>query len=230
MRSFRFSLKTALLVTTIVALGVALWVSNRSVRPLRSELATARKQLRELQAELGRFPEVDPDSIQAMRVNNPLEDLRRYRVFLPINEKYFMHIAHGHMPVHGLPSPDWFKNPAVEWQVSRGTCESGEFTLDVQMEKVGDEWHLRVSRLTGTRSHSNSTLPGFTAWLDDRRAWQFDTVVGEKVVTCSKNEPLVLFALRRGVVEEPGAHRYSVSSPQGTADGIIIWIDQDSGE
>ena len=138
MRSFRFSLKTALLLATIVALGVALWVSNRSVYPLRSELAIARKQIRELQAELGRFPEVDPDSIQAMRVNNPLDDLRRYRVFLPTDKKYFLHIAQGHMPVHGLPSPDWFKNPAIQWQVSGDTCESGEFTLDVQVVKVDD--------------------------------------------------------------------------------------------
>ncbi len=229
MGSLRFSLKTVLLVTIIVALGVAVWVSNRSVYPLRRDLATARQQIRKLQAELGRFPDVDPDSIQAMRVNNPLEDLRRYRVFLPIEEKYFLHIAHGHIPGHGLPSPEWFKTRAIQWQVSSGACESGEFTLDVQMVKVDSQWRIRVSRLSGNRTHSSSSLAEFNDWLDDRRAWQFDSAVGEKVVTSSKDQPLILFGLRRGVVKESG-NNYGVSSPQGPADGIIIWIDQDSGK
>ena len=224
MRSYRFSLKTLLFAAVFIALSVALWETNRNVDRLRQDLSATRQKNRELQAELGRFSEVDRNLIQAVRVYTPQDDLRRYRLFLPIDRKYRLYIAHGHVPADGLPPTATLTNLTRRWTTSSSPCEPGEFTLDVNMEQVDNDWTIRASRLTGKRAHTKSNLAEFNDWLNDRRAWWFDSTVGEKVITSPKDQPLILFCLRRAVVTELG-DEYAVGAPQGPADGIIIWIE-----
>ena len=226
MRSFRFSLRTLLLATVIVALCVALWVNYSSVGPLRSNLAAARTQIRKLQSELGRFPEVDPELIQAMLVGDAHQDLRRFRIFLPTDTQYYIHVASGHFPVDAVQSRQLFENQTMGVQLSGGSIGSGEFTLDVQVAKEEEQWEFRFKRLAdGSRSGGLSlSLDSFGDWLDDRRQWWVTGGVGAKVVTFPKDGRLVLYGLRRGRLKEFGGG-HSVTLSGGSADGIVVWID-----
>jgi hypothetical protein len=230
----RSSLKSLRIGTILVALCVALWATHKSVRPLREELLRTKVQLRdaqaitaELQAKLGVFPDVDPKQIQAMRVNNPLGDLRRLRVFLPKGNDYFLHVASGHFPVHGVPMTQWRAIPRVNFEMTTGKLPAGEYTIDIQPLLVDDEWKLRITELADRRGHTELSLSRFSEWIDDRRTWDVQSVA-EKLVRHDREEPLILFRLHRGILKE-FAGGFSLASPQGTADGMVVWIDQNPG-
>jgi hypothetical protein len=96
-RRLRFSLQTLLLVTTIVAMGITIWLLMREVGPLRAEV----KKLRE---ETGKLWIEDETKIHAIRIDDYLyRGACRYRVWLPRGRKYLLKLADLGIPEEGLP-------------------------------------------------------------------------------------------------------------------------------
>ncbi len=220
----RFSLKSLFVITTIIGLTVALWAQSRTNRSLREEVAPLREKNRDLQNQLGQFPEVDPKQVQVMLVDSST-GWWRLRIHLPEGRKYRMHHASGHMPVRELPCPEWFENAEIQHGRSSSSVESGEFSLDIRVRKRDGEWILEATRLDESHDRYGQGLSRRHAeWLDDRRTWDVRSV-GRNAKVIAPGEPIVLFSLYRGVLKE-FERAYSSSPAQGIADGMIVWIEE----
>lgn len=224
MPRLRVSLATCLLLLTLAAFAVALWVTIAEVQPLRQEADQLKQEVRRLQIQLGRFPRVGAAKIQVMQIDNELEDYWRLRIHLPIDRKYLLRTASGHMPVSQLPSPDWTKNRKIEHSKSSATIDSGEFTLDIRVTQSDGEWFLLIKQMDATGSRSRINLNRHADWLTDRRLWQITTPSHDAKIIDPKL-PVVLFRLDRGNLKEfAGGH--SVTPSQDLADGVIVWIEE----
>ena len=94
----------------------------------------------------------------------------------------------------------------------------------IQPLLVDGEWKLRITELADRRGHTQLSLSRFKEWIDDHRASETMSV-SEDLVRQDKDEPLILFRLHRGILKEFDGG-FSRASPQGTADGVVVWIDQ----
>jgi hypothetical protein len=220
---FHFSLRSLFLITMVVGLIVALWVQSRTNRSLRAEVEPLRAKNRDLQNQLGQFPEVDPEKVQVMLVDfSP--GWRRLRIHLPQSRKYRMHTASGHMPVREVPSQDWFENPEIHCGKGSSSVESGEFSLDIRVKKRDGKWVLEANRLDESHDRDGTNLSSHAKWLDDPRTWDASSIARNAKVI-ERGQPIVLFSLYRGVLREFDGG-YSCRSAQGLADGVILWIEE----
>jgi hypothetical protein len=221
---FHFSLRSLFLITTIVGLTVALWVQSRTNRSLREEVAPLRAKNRDLQNQLGQFPEVDPEQVQVMLVDSSL-GWRRLRIHLPESRKYVLRTASGHIPVRELPSLEWFENAEINCGKGANRIDSGEFSLDIRVRKRNGEWILEATRLDESHDRYGRGLSRRHAeWLDDQRTWDVRSV-GRNAEVIAPGEPIVLFSLYRGVLKE-FERAYSKGPAHGIADGMILWIEE----
>ncbi len=78
----RFSLLTLLLLTTVVAMSVALWQLGSEVVPLREEV-------RQLRAEVGKLSVFDDEKIYAIQLKTEEKNVWWWRIYLPPG-KFFL--------------------------------------------------------------------------------------------------------------------------------------------
>lgn len=215
----RFSILTALLVLTIVALSVTVWRQNSEVSPLRQEV-------RRLRQELGHLTIDDESKIYAIRVAAADLDTHRFRVYLPKNRKFVLceriQTIPGRSPSQS--QTEWFAS--LGGSGSSSTIDSGEFTIDVHVERPdakSDQWNLRHNINGRGGGVCGTVMP----WLNDRRVWTTSADVGfDKQIERDADEGLVLFELRQGDLKKfPGG--YSVTSPDKTKEqpGVMMWIE-----
>lgn len=218
----RVSLLTALLGTTIAALAVALWQINREVAPLRAEV-------RQLRQELGHLSIDDPAKIYAIQVDSPDGALGRFRVHLPENRAFQIHLGlhevAGRKP--GQTRQQWLDDVGLKSSGSTGSVRSGEFTIDVEVRPDAgaakdDQWVLSYNINNAGGGSVGTAIP----WLEDRRAW---SISGEaprgRQVELPAEDGVVLFELRQAKVTERDGG-YSTTSPDAAADapGLIVYI------
>lgn len=218
----RISILTALLVTTIAALSVAMWQVNQEVAPLRAEV-------RRLRQELGHLTIDDPGKIYAIGVHSPQRDVHRFRVYLPENRKFQIHLGLHEVAGRkaGQSRREWFKDVLDKRSGSDGDIRSGEFTIDVEVRQESQasqegQWDLvyRINNAGGGRV--GSTIP----WLEDQRRWSISSEppLGRQIEHAAE-EGLVLFALRQATLNGFDSG-YSTSPPDDARDapGLIVWI------
>jgi hypothetical protein len=215
----RFSILTALLVLTIVALTVTVWRQNSEVSPLRQEV-------RRLRQELGHLTIDDENKIYAIRVAADDLDVNRYRIYLPKNRKFVLCSR-----IHTIPGrkPRQSRN---DWLASLGgsggtsTIDSGEFTIDVFVERPdanSNHWNLRYN----INGRGGGTYGSEMPWLNDRRRWTSEAEAGfDEQSERDADDGIVLFELRQGDLKE-FAGGYSVTSPDKTKEqpGVMLWIE-----
>ena len=221
----KFSLRALLLFSVIAALVIALWVTLRQSDPMRAENRRLRTQVRELQMQLGEFPEVDPDKIQIMLVDTDHSGWWRMRVHLPDKRRYMIYDAVGHMPTHGLPSSEWFEDGRINFGKGGSSIRSGEFTVDFRAQQRDGKWVLRHEVLDDKHGGASTPIERYREWLDDRRTWYIRTA-SKSAKAYGYDEPVELLRLQRRPIQEHPGGGYSSRQPEKLADGFVIWIEE----
>ncbi len=239
----RFSLRNLLLLTTSVAVALALRQTRQRIGPMRAEIA-------QLRTELGYLTIEHPAKIHALQVQTGDPLTWSWRVYLPPGRTYRIRCASGFLPDQQGPTFNawraltqpmreagaatdaiptlrefWFGKVCELGQpVNIGPAGlNGEITLEAQLVQEADEWRLQLQ-------------PGGTApihqpngdWLSDGRSrggGSSDVPFSEQTAY-SAGERIVLLHVRRPVIKErPGS--WSATSPTGDADSIVLWLESE---
>jgi hypothetical protein len=219
----RFSLLTALLVMALVACGITIWQLWREVGPLRAEN-------RQLRRELGRLIIHDENKIYATQADSPEGDVRRFRVYLPDNKKFYLAQVIGDLPGRAPHA-----NGDV-WRASRLTPRAelisplagGEYTIEVQVGRESaesDRWILLVRFGTNDTASTGAEMP----WMNDRSSWAVtcEPFLGDQIER-DPADGIVLFRLRQGSKNAEGG-RYARTTSDETMEkpGMMVLIVPD---
>jgi len=227
----RFSLRTLLLLTTIVALGVALWRVGSEVVPLRVEV-------RKLRNELGILQIDESEKIYAIRVEANDDQLHKFRVYLPKGKQYSVNYAYSGIPIEGQPASAGSQN-----------VEAGEYLITVRIRyrpnlDSGEPSPyasaiLRVTPSQGQRfssSVSNISIGGGSgnSWIAnqeiDGRCGSIKRI-DRQVEISEPDQPVDLLRIRsaRPINIQRGADgnviSYSHETIEEPCDGFMIWIE-----
>lgn len=216
----RISLLNALLLMTIVGMAIAMIQLWREVNPLRQEVFQRRQ-------ELGYLTVSDDSKIYAIEVPTDESDARRFRVFLPKNQKFELYARIVNVAGHPytLPKADWLTNVLNAGSGSSQSIDGGEFTINVRLRpdpEKKDQWELE-SQIVGKGGGTTGTI---MPWLNDRRAWSRGGEVSiGKQREFDPKEGVVLYEVRQGVVKEFKGG-YSTTGADSTKDtpGVILFI------
>src|SRR5262249_4060614 len=128
MARIRFSIQTAILLTTIAALATTVALLWREIGPLRAEV-------RRLRMETGQLTVDDPRKIYAISVNSPpaAPNAWKWRFYLPPGRQYWLHTIVGLVSDKGYDNDNGFKSSTV--------LDCGEHVLEIAVAKNDDgEW------------------------------------------------------------------------------------------
>ena len=216
----RLSLFNALLLMTVIGLSIGVAQLWREVRPLREELSRLRQELGYLAVE-------DENKIYAIQLPGPESNSFRYRIYLPKNRKFNIHLRILTVPGRpaGMLREDWLaKLPGSGMSTQ---IESGEHTLDVRVRRdpdVKDQWLLEEAILGRGTGRSGTLMP----FLNDRRTWATSSEVPMgKQIEIDPNDGVVLLILRHSPVKDTPGGGWSRTSPDEKKDcpGVMCWIE-----
>lgn len=228
---FRISLLTALLLTTIFGMTVVIVQFWREVGPLRTEV-------RNLRAQTGQLTFDDPSKIHALAVHEVDADYKswKWRVYLPKNRKYYLHVACGQIDEKAIPK--WGEGGGG----STTRLESGEQIIQAAIRK-DDQGNWIVHELAnevmddGVLKHGQSGAVPIGAggkWLNGPGGLASSGVLDLTQESFEADKPLELVRMRaeKFTPQFPNSSDPKLtnvgtnSSPQGPTDGVLIWIDE----
>lgn len=224
----RVSLLTAFLLTTIVGLSLAVVLLWYEVEPLRQEV-------RRLRTEFGYLSIDDPTKAYGIAVPTSEENTWRWRVYLPPGNKYTLYERSGHLPNawsdRGIAWIESVKSNSVGTS-SSGDSWIGELTLDVKFHENEGKW-LSQTTIRKRDASSSSTGASTTSvyqpsgdWLSERRGRQSSSSLNDRMQKeFESHQPILLLHLQRQVIQELPNNGYTATSPQGDADGVMIWLE-----
>jgi hypothetical protein len=190
----RFSLATLLLSAVIAALFIALWTTGQRWKKDAREVQKFRDQVGELTI-------ADPNRVHVIRV--PLAGSLKWawRVYLPANREYRLHLATGDVPKDGLPGP------GEAMQMYSPIHCPGEFLLSASVEKdYRGNWVLAANApgWNGSNPFQNDD------WLN-RGGWTTSEIELGKTHSVAPGMPIVLVRL---------------CADQGAGEGLMISIQE----
>jgi hypothetical protein len=213
----RISLLTAFLLITIVGLAIVVALQWHELRPLRADN-------RRMRDELGYLNIDDPTKAYAIQLKTLGNEAWKWRIYLPLGGKYQLCCFRGR-PLPAATSLKGHNWPAtVKRQgggvTSMGTQMQGEFTVEAKLEKKSGMWTLHVRPGGSTSVYKGSP---------DREADDEPSVVrslGEEQQKIEPAEPILLLHLAKPVVTTLSNGSRTSESPDGPADGAVLWIEQ----
>ena len=204
----KFSLKTLLLVLTLVALTVLLGVT-------RVELAEKTAQLKEYRDEMRYLDVEDETKIHAINIPGFGRKSWRWRIYLPPDRKFRLRVAYDDVPASGIPSnaPDLMMcelPPGESILTATVSNESGQWRLVLYSETDGNQNFDFATDVNGAK----------TDWLAKRGGCSVNVAGISSTVNAATDEPFVLVSYRDGLSPRPGV---TATNPNPT-DGVILWI------
>lgn len=195
----RFSLLTLLLLIAATASWLAYWRIAKRTERIRAELPGLREIARSLIVE-------DPAQYAAVQQHSLWDDDFRWRVYLPPQHRYQVHLATDAVDHRGQPTP-----------VASASIPPGKHELELRSRKADDHWQIDVLiddevRLSDTRPLEWNPRRGSSGASEIRTLRQSLTT-----------QPLSLFR-RRFMMDDSG--QWNV--PDGPTNGIALWIDTDN--
>jgi hypothetical protein len=225
----RFSLCSALLVTTIVAMAITIALFWREIGPLRAEV-------RQLRAETGQLTVDDPTKIYATAVNSPprVGNSWKWRFYLPPGHQYCLHTLTGVVGAKGFDndngslSSTMMESGEYVYEIAAGKDSDGTWVLHETSQRVNPQGELQQ------RSGGTSSIGSHTAWLDARGGTSYNGVNKQMSKAFDPDKSVELLRLRAGTftptypgTTDPAKVNVGTSTPAtGAADGILIWIDE----
>lgn len=180
-KASRFSLRTLLLVTAIIALSVTVAMQYRELGPLREEVARLRREVGELTVE-------DPTKLHAIRVETENELEWKWRIWIPEGASYRLRSHGGPIPKEGYPTDGgttYLRKPGeyIIRYVIRRDPRDGRWngSLHSPRGSVGKdhqpwvEWNSRVSMTAGVGQSTQSYETGRLVEITRYRASQADS-------------------------------------------------------
>lgn len=215
----RISLLTALLLMTIVGLAIVVVQLWREVGPLRA-------QVRGMRTELGLLNIDDPAIAQAIQLGGGEPDRWKWRIYLPPSGQYTLFVYSGTIPPRdSRQGRNWYDAVRQDGSGSAESINSGEFVLNVELLKEGAQWQIVTSR-GNHRSVSTMSIDG--NWLSQMVGRGVTSSIGPDIATNVRpGEPIHLMTLLEPVSTKNG-NTTSFSTPIGPANGIVVWIEQQS--
>lgn len=224
----RLSLLTALLLTTIIAMAIAITLLWREVAPLRQEV-------QRLRMETGYLTLDDPTKVHVISVPTFEEDTWKWRIYLPPGGTYTLHERSGRLPPRSMhPGDDWFDALITDGSgsSSSGSSWRGEFTLEARLIKDGNDWVLATQHKStdgdfaasgGTRS---SIYQPSEDWLSDRRLrWTTSNIHATQQSSFVPGEPILLLHMKKATITETPGGGYTKTMTDDVADGFALWIE-----
>lgn len=217
---FRFSLLTAILVLTIVALAIVVVLQWREIFPLETKV-------RQLRTEVGSLTIDDSSLSQAIQLRQQDPNIWRWRIYLPPGGQYKLKEAGGLLPPRaGKPDELWLQDvDKAKRGVSRGEFSGvpleGEFTLEASLLRRENGWRFAATPGPGvTIYHFEEDWPAELGRIvssgvpsDAQRTLK----PGERVLLLYLSMPQLTPAIGGGTRSEP---------PSSPAEGIVLWLEQ----
>jgi hypothetical protein len=210
----RISLLTLLLLMTTAALAVALWRMGEEVVPLRASI-------RELREELGLITVDDSKDLMIRRGESIVSGAWKWRVHCP--QEYQLRMAEGtfsEMPAEGLAA--WLLSNGAQDKSIR-SLPSGQFTLELSIEKFGNNWFLRTAA-KGKVGGSLQLKPPADWYAELGDQIQHSDASYERVASFAPDQPMVLLYVRRGAKEQVDDSEF-VEETAGPAETLVIWLE-----
>lgn len=209
-RRFRFSLRTLLIATALVAVVIALVLAYRQTNEnefLRQENGRLRGKLGELKIEPG-----TEDRLQVLIVPTVEDMTWKWHVHVPPRKNFYLASHMGkHIAAHGIPE-----------QIEGMGLNPGEHLVTVAFRlNAKNEWELLVqNRSDAAASGGVSTgLPAKDAKPLIEHHITYSECAGEgSISSTDPGKPLQL--LRYRVFSTPPSHQ----SQDDPTDGILVWI------
>ena len=226
-RRWQFSLKTLLIVVTLIALMMALWATNNKLHEIGEEYryykSETKAEIEKYRAELGHLTISDPKRVHAAQVPT-LDGTWRWRVYIPEGRKLKLRNRAGRVPRTGYPG-----GMAI-------TMEPGEHTVWAGMQK-----NLEGRQVFTVKSSGAETAIIFSdkdiAWIKKYKELPRNSsgVLDGKTQSAEPGMPLLLLRSRvqkKTIDKAPdGTVIGSSTEPYpGPADGIMIWITDPDGK
>jgi hypothetical protein len=221
----RISLLTALLLMTVVCMAIVIVQLWREVAPLRAEV-------RRLRSETGFLSIDDPKKAYAITVPTFEEDTWKWRIYLPPGQRYTLQMKSGHFPPsYGRRTREWLQTLTHH---GSGTSLAdnnltGEFTLESKLIQQDGRWLLK-SRYTKD-DHGTTVRGGGTTsiypdeWLSETRLRPSRSDVTEiGQISFRPGDPILLVHRMKAAITE-SKDGWSATSPDGPADGFVLWIE-----
>ncbi|MCI0332835.1 MAG: hypothetical protein L0228_06395 [Planctomycetes bacterium] len=218
----RISLLSALLLMTIAGMALVIVQLWREIGPLRAEVQSLRTELGYLNIE-------DPTKAQAIQLQTGEMRHWKWRIYLPPGRDYRFCCYSGTLPSEKeLRGAAWFdrvQNGGIGTG-SSGTMDGGEFTLDAMLEKDGDQWKL-VTKSSGGRGGGSDTIYQPSGdWLSSpEHALSSSGMTSRQQTVFEPGEPIMLVKCLKPIITR-FAGGYSARSPEGAADGFVMWIEE----
>lgn len=217
----RYSLRTALLLTTIIALAI-------SVVLLWRDAEFARGVARRLRGEVGQFTIDDQTRVNAIQVRQPDPNLWRWRVYLPPGRPYKLRQAVGPLPSRvGMKDKDWLtavkNNQYGSLGEHSGSEMQGELVVEASLFRQTDGWRF-VTRPGDDVSFFPLTSLG--TWLDELSRIERGDVSKNAQRVFERHEPIILLHLVKPVLKPTAGGGTQSTEDTKPAEGIVVWLEE----
>jgi len=200
----RFSLLTLLLLTTIVALGLALWQVGSEVVPLREEV-------RKLRMEAGDLIVEDESKLCAVQVHTDSYLTWKWRIWIPLGKQYRLQCISGRVARNGF---------VFEEGSTSNLYDSGEFWVAyrIRRDPIDEKWYGSIAmegRGAGKRLHE---------WVEWKSISTKTTGVGHLTVVHDSDRPFELIRHRvmKSSISDTGTSNDIAGPP---SPGFHIWLE-----
>ena len=193
----RFSLFTLVLMTTVVAMGIALWQQHLKYSPLEDEV-------RRLRDEVGVLSIEDESKLHAIRVRTPDDYTWKWRLWIPEGHAYRLRCESEQVPEEGLPT--------------------GQGTIHIR--EPGEMWVMyQIRRDERTGDWRGSMITNFASVGSDEHewvGWSNRSSQSSGIGTTTRiSEPDENLLIERHRVSQ----RSSSSDIEDPARGFMIWLE-----
>ena len=195
----RISILTALLLMTILAMAIVLAHLWREVGPLRLEV-------KDLRQRVGVLTIADPSAVQAVGIPSDTDDVYKWRIHVPTNQKATLFVKCGDVPRTGYPDADFRRIPITE----------GENLVTIKGRRLEGGYMFLQAQIHGN-DDSTISLPQVSGPLTG--VFQGDGLWSEQKTMDSSNKLLLL----RMRYAPPGQNRAIAND--APLPGFIIWLE-----
>jgi hypothetical protein len=203
---FRFSLRTLLLLTAIVALAVSHFITSMRLRTLSEEN-------RLLRQEVNRFPLQDESVLHVAALQSTDGLTWRWRLHVPENGKFVVRTEYANLPQRGLPTKLGYVGDELP---------KGDVHVTVTVQKDRDQRWTVVTLIPAPKVKSRFFVPeSNSTWIEQRASFGVRQMGMDGIKVIPRGEVAELLRVRQSKIVANG-----VTVDTNPTDGVMVWIEE----